>query len=127
MDLEAPSITVVADDVVGDRRTLTLQIDSRREAPTLGLWVAGATVVSARVGGVDLTPTAVGDAWSFGLQVEGAGEEGVEVELVIEGTGPVDVVVADRTADLSVVDEFAAPEGRVLFQQGVWASRQAVL
>lgn len=127
MDLEAPSITVVADDVVGDRRTLTLQIDSRREAPTLGLWVAGATVVSARVGGIDLTPTAVGDAWSLGLQVEGAGEEGVEVELVIEGTGPVDVVVADRTADLSVVDEFAAPEGRVLFQQGVWASRQAVL
>ncbi|PWB98074.1 M28 family peptidase [Salinibacterium hongtaonis] len=126
-ELEAPSVTVVTDEAAGDRRTLTLQIDSRRSAPTLGVWVGGSTVLSAKVGGVELAPEAVGETWTFGLHIEGVGAEGVEIELLIEGTGPVAVLVADRTADLGVIDEFAGPEGRVLFQQGVWVSRQTAL
>lgn len=127
VDLAGPRVTVVSDIAVGDDRHLTLQLESARQAPAIGLWLSGAEVASASVGGVDVPIAPVGEAWTFGVLVEGVDTEGFELELVIAGDGAVDMMVADRTADLSVVDGFAAPEGRVLFQQAVWASRSEVL
>jgi hypothetical protein len=130
-DLPAPAVIVLGDITRGDTRELTLRISSRRDAPTLGLWVDGttATVVSATVGGRDL-PTGRSKAkWDFGFRFYGAPEDGVEVRLRLDQHADgVTVRVADSTDDLGVVPGFVPPpEGRVLVTPEVVATRAVTL
>jgi len=121
-EVEAPSVEVVADAVAGGQRTVTVRVVSARDAAAAGVWLRGAAVNEASVAGVTLGTDPVGE-WDFGLQLEGVGPDGFELTLGIDGSGPIELLVADRSFDLDVVDGFDAPDDRVLFQEALWASR----
>lgn len=122
----APSVEVVSDAEVAGQRTLTVRIASERAAAAQGVWMRGTSVTAASVNGVELSSDPVGE-WDFGLQLEGVGTDGYELTLQLEGAGPVELRVADRSFDLDEVTGFERPEHRVLFQEALWAGRTVTL
>ena len=130
-DLPAPAVTVLRDVTRGATRELTLQISSRRDAATLGLWVdaRSATVVSATVGGRDVPTGRSRAKWDFGFRFYGASADGVEVRLRLDQRADdVTVRVADSTHDLGDVPGFVPPpEGRVLVTPEVVVTRALTL
>ncbi|WP_205739758.1 M20/M25/M40 family metallo-hydrolase [Georgenia sp. SYP-B2076] len=115
-DLAAPAAQVVQDVTSDGRRELTLRLVSPRGAPTLGLWVDGAsaTVRAASVAGRELPVR--GSQGDFGFLFRGAPAEGIEVRLDLDQRADaVALRLADLTHDLSAAPALAPPpHGRVL-------------
>jgi len=130
-NLPPPEVAVVRDDVERGQRKLTLRLRSQRDAPTLGLWIDGAsaTVRSATVAGRALPTDRPLGKWSFGFRFFGAPADGVEVQLELDQRAD-DVVlrVADSTDDVSALLGFSQPpNGRVLVKPEVVVTRELVL
>jgi hypothetical protein len=130
-ELSPPAVTVLRDVTRGGTRELTLRLSSRRDAPTLGLWVdaGSATVRSATIAGRDVPTDRAKGKWASGFRFHGAPADGVEVRLVLDQHGDgARVRVADSTHDLSVVPGFTPPpQGRVLVTPEVVVTRALTL
>lgn len=126
-DFDAPEVEVVSDETSSGGREITLLLRSVRDAPAIGLWLAagGATITEATINGRELSLDAASEAWGFGVVVEGVPEEGVELRLLIDSAdAPLELRVADRSAQLGELAGFVAPpQNRVLAQPSVWVSR----
>lgn len=123
----APPRVEVRDDTNGEGgREVTLQLSSPREAPTLGLWVTdgNVTVRSAEVAGRSV-PVDRTNEQRFGFVFHGTAPEGVTVRLTLDqGAGNTATVrVADRTNDLTEIDDLTPPRDRELVRPALWVTR----
>ena len=110
--LAPPRVEVLDDTPVDGGRVLQVRLSSPRGAPTLGLWVDGATVREATVDGAPVDPGA-----NFGFLFTTENPDGIEVRLDLDASGPaeeVEVRVADVTGDLTVVPGYSPPPGKVV-------------
>ncbi|MBT2227097.1 M20/M25/M40 family metallo-hydrolase [Nonomuraea sp. NEAU-A123] len=107
--LPAPSLRVLADTTREGVRTLRVRIHSERGASAVGLRVDGdtATVSSLTVGGRSIT------ADPAGFLFRAPGPEGVEVSLVVKGSGgKIGLRVTDvspNPSEMSALPGFIAP------------------
>lgn len=119
--LEPPRVEMLSDIESDGGRMVQLRLSSPRGAPTLGLWVDGATVRAATVDGSPVDPGA-----NFGFVFTTASTDGIEVRLDLDTTGPaedVEVRVADVTSNLSVVPGYTPPEDKVVVGPAVVVTR----
>jgi len=130
-DLRPPEVTVARDVTENGQRKVTLRLRSQRDAPTLGLWIDGAsaTIRSATVAGRSVPTDRPLGKWSFCFRFFGASADGVEVQLELEQrTDDVVLRVADSTDDVSAVPGFSPPpNGRVLVEPKMVVTRELAL
>ncbi|GFJ89915.1 aminopeptidase [Phytohabitans rumicis] len=107
--LPAPTVDVLSDSTVGDKRVLRLRLRPQRPVRLVSLHVdaATATVESARVAGQPAPVGREGERWSFGTVFHAPPPSGVEVELVLRPSGgPVSLRVMDGSDGLAGVPGF---------------------
>jgi hypothetical protein len=112
--LPPPSVTVLGDIRSGDRRTLRLRLVPQRQVrfvtlhvAAAGVTVAGVSVASATVAGRDVpVDRSAGKTWGFGFIFHAPPSDGVEVRLVLDGSGPVRLRAMDASDGLSGLPGF---------------------
>lgn len=106
----APTITVTADRLVGDRREVSLQLTSRRQAPRMELEVEGGRLAEVTVDAVEAP-----DPRGSSLILTGMPPGPVEVTLTLADLqDKVALHLHDDTADLAAVPGYTAPPSDVL-------------
>jgi hypothetical protein len=109
LDLPVPTVEVVADEIDGPSRRLTLRLASARGATSLVILVAPATPVeSLRLDGRPVHGLPRPNGWSQ-LAVYGPMWDGVELELVTRAGATVDLALIDATDDLLDQDGLSVP------------------
>ena len=110
---EAPSITLpppqaelLEDSSDGDTRTLHLRITTPRHARTLHVGLTQAEVFSASVNGHDLGKPSEArwrqpGHWNFDYANPPA--EGIDVQIRVQASGPVTIVLVDRSSGLPTI------------------------
>lgn len=107
--LQAPRLGVVADEVEGDRRTITLRLASARPATRLSLLVhPEAPVDGVTVDGRSVARLQRPNGWTR-LTVFGPMEDGVTVAFTTAADARLELVVTDETHDLLEVPGLAVP------------------
>ncbi len=103
-DLPAPEVTVDADAVTGDTRSLTVTVTPRRDVRLIYLELPDATVTGATVQGREVPPGEIGDR--FGIEFHAPPAEGVTFDLEIAGAGPTTIRVLDGSDGLAELPGF---------------------
>lgn len=106
ISLAPPRAELLENSTDGGTRTLYLHISTLRHARTLHVGVAQGEVLSASVNGRDLGKPS--DArWhqpgQWGFDYANPPVEGVDVQLRVQGPGPVKVVLVDRSTGLPTI------------------------
>lgn len=105
LPLVVPTIEVLSDDPRPDGRHLSLRLVSPRGAPSVTLHVpVAANVRSARMADEEIPQTKEGKIptrgdW-FSFQCLSTPPEGIVLDLVVGGTGPIDAYLVDRSLGL---------------------------
>jgi MFS family permease len=104
--LAAPQAELLESSTDGATRTLHLRITTPRHARTLHVGIAQTEVLSASVNGHDLgKPSEV--AWSrpghWDFEYANPPAEGIDLELHIQASGPVTIVLVDRSSGLPTI------------------------
>jgi hypothetical protein len=110
---EAPSVALLApqaelleDSSDGATRTLRLHITTPRHARTLHVGVTEAEVLSASVNGHDLGKPSDArwhQAGHWGFDYASPPAEGIDLQLRVQATGPVTVILVDRSSGLPTI------------------------
>ncbi|MGY2002887.1 M20/M25/M40 family metallo-hydrolase [Blastococcus sp. SYSU DS1024] len=113
-DLLAPEVTVVSDQVLGERREITVRVTPQRPGVRLvdlDLAVEGGTVVRARLGGRAVPEESLGEdtvRTTFHAPPSG----GLQAAFTVEGDGPVRLRATDGSDGLTGLPGFEPrPEG----------------
>jgi Peptidase family M28 len=113
-DLPAPAVEVVADQVLGDRREISVQVAPRRPGVrllVLEVSVPGGAVEGARVAGRAVPAEALGEE-RLRITVHAPGAAGVPASVTLTGDGPVDLRVVDGSDGLDGLPGFEPrPDG----------------
>jgi hypothetical protein len=99
IDLPAPEITLIADEVQGDERVLGIHVRSPRQARSLGMYAPGARVLASSVAGRNFQDTAL-PSGRWRLTYTNVPPGGIDVQLRVAGTARVKLVVLDRSEGL---------------------------
>jgi hypothetical protein len=106
LPLQSPSIEALETSVTGDMRTLRLHVTSPRRARTFSIEAPDNEIVDAWVNDRKLGLPAE-SRWNkngnWGFAYANAPADGIEVTLHAKGTGPVKLVVVDRSLGLPEV------------------------
>lgn len=111
ISLAAPQVTLVEKSDDGATRTLHLRVTSPRHARTIHVSVGPAEVLNASVNSRDLGQPSqarwhqIGH-WGFDYANPG---DGVDLQLHVQGTQPITVVLVDRSSGLPVIPGAAFP------------------
>jgi hypothetical protein len=103
LPLQPPSIEVLETSVTGDTRTLRLHVTSPRQARAFSIEAPGNEIVDAWVNDRKLGLPAESRRnknGNWGFNYANAPADGIEVKLQAKGTGPVKLVVVDRSLGL---------------------------
>ncbi len=110
---EAPAITLAPPQAEllekssdGATRTLRLHITTPRHARTLHVGVAQTEVLSASVNGHDLgkpSEARSGQPGHWGFEYANPAAEGIDLRLLVETSGPITVVLVDRSSGLPAI------------------------
>ncbi|MGY1719841.1 M20/M25/M40 family metallo-hydrolase [Blastococcus sp. SYSU DS0552] len=102
-DLPAPEVVVVSDQVLGERREITVRVTPQRAGVRLvqlDLTAEGGTVVRGRLGGRGVPDAALGES---GLRItfHAPPPDGLQAAFTVEGDGPVRLRAADASDGLT--------------------------
>jgi hypothetical protein len=122
--LPAPTATVLSDETSGDRRTLHLRVAAQRPVRFLSFYgeVGDHRVVEATVEGRAAT-TYIAEQDRFGVVFHGPPSEGLDVTLVLQGTGPFKLRIVDGSDGLNGLPGFVSRPPTV----GVFGSHSSEL
>jgi hypothetical protein len=113
-DLAAPTVTTVSDEVVGERREITVVVAAQRPGVrmvALDVTVDGGTVAGARVAGRGVPEQALGKDRLW-LVFHAPPADGLRARFSIEGDGAVELRVVDGSVGLDGLPGFTPrPEG----------------
>jgi hypothetical protein len=104
--LAPPQAELLENSSDGVARTLHLRITTPRHARTLHVGVAQAEVLSASVNGQDLGKPSDArwhQAGHWGFDYANPPAEGIDVQLRIQASGPVTIVLVDRSSGLPTI------------------------
>jgi hypothetical protein len=114
-DLPAPAATILSDDTAttattvgtGDQRTIRLRLTSKRTVRFISFYgeIGDHRVIKATVSGRD-APTYVTDQDRFGIVFHAPPADGIEVTLVLKGTGPLKLRLVDGSDGLDGLPGF---------------------
>lgn len=106
LPLRPPHAELLENTSDGATRTLQLRVTTPRHGRTIHIGVPGASVLDARVNGRDLGKPSEA-RWhqegQWGFDYANPPAEGIEVQLHVEGTGQVTVVLVDRSSGLPTI------------------------
>jgi hypothetical protein len=97
LGLQAPQVTLLADELAGDTRRIRVHVKSLRDAPEIKLFAEGAQVLSAMLDGKTLFSTRHDD-WLFALYNPPV--DGVDLTLQVQAGTPFALRVIDTTYGL---------------------------
>jgi hypothetical protein len=103
LPLAPPHAELLENTSDGATRTLQLRVTTPRRGRTIHIGLPGAEVLDARVNGRDLGKPSEArwhQAGQWGFDYANPPAEGIEVQLHVEGTGQVTVVLVDRSIGL---------------------------
>ena len=103
LDIPPPSAALLADERRGGARRLRLRVRSARAAPEIFVLAESGVILGATVEGqpvAEPAPFRASAAEPWGIRWLGAGAEGFEVEIEVEGDAPVALRLLDRTYEL---------------------------
>lgn len=106
LPLRPPHAEMIENTSDGATRTLQLRVTTPRHGRTIHIGVPGASVLDARVNGRDLGKPSEA-RWhqegQRGFDYANPPADGIEVQLHVEGTGQVTVVLVDRSSGLPTI------------------------
>lgn len=109
-NLPAPELTVVSDTTAQERRLLTINVRSQRDARLIYLDLPDASVLRAVVDGRELPPEVLGEP--FGFTFHAPPDGGLTVELELQSSSPAKIRLMDGTDGLDGLPGFTPrPEG----------------
>lgn len=106
LPLAPPHAELLENTSDGATRTLHLRITTPRHGQTIHIGLPGAEVLDARVNGRDLGKPSEArwhQAGQWGFDYANPPADGIEVQLHVEGTGQVTVVLVDRSIGLPAI------------------------
>lgn len=105
--LPAPTVTVLSDTTAGDRRTVRFRLTAQRQVRFVSFYgdVGSHRVQQATVEGRDALPYLTGQD-RFGVVFHAPPADGIEVTLVLEGTGPLRLRLMDGSDGLDTLPGF---------------------
>ncbi|MEV0563989.1 M28 family peptidase [Dactylosporangium sp. NPDC050588] len=105
--LPAPTATVLSDTTTGDRRTVTFRLASQRPVRFVSFYAEPGShrVQQATVAGRDAVPF-LPDQNRFGVVFHGPPTDGIEVTLVLQGSGPLKLRLVDGSDGLDTLPGF---------------------
>lgn len=108
VELPAPGAVVLAKSGGAGGRVLTMKVTPAAAGHTVTVWIAGATVLEARINGrairADASAGPASDSWS--LDYVNAPADGVTIALDVKGLQPLNVTVLDRANGLPEIPGF---------------------
>jgi len=111
LPLLPPQAELVDTSVNDDIRTLHLRISSPRRAPVISISAPDAKIIDSKINGHSLGSPAEarwnsGQKWAVDFSNASSGGSdgtGIEIELRVQGTGPLKLVLVDRSSGVSAV------------------------
>ncbi len=102
VDLPAPEITLIEDEVQGDQRVLGVHIKSLRQARCLTIYLPQARVLASSVAGRNFQDAALAPG-QWRMTYTNVPVAGIDVQLRVAGTATIKLVVLDRSEGLPTI------------------------